>query len=90
MLVVAVQAQVADAGQGLRGEGLVDFHALDVAERPASAIQGLPNRGNRPETEQAGFDRADPEGAEEDAVDQRPSPQEIACNQGHQRGRRAG
>ena len=51
-----------DERQDDRREGLVDLHALDVAERPTSAIQGLPHRGNRPETEQAGFDRADPEG----------------------------
>ena len=53
------QAELARDGERHGGERLVDLDALDVAERPAGALQRLPHGGHGPEAEHARLDRRD-------------------------------
>ena len=62
------KSQFAQAGQRLRGEGLVEFDHIDFRKFPAQALHQLPGGGHGAEAHQPGLDAsrchsAEPAGA---------------------------
>ena len=47
--LVRIEVEFADAGDGLRGEGLVEFDQVDVADGKFRPLERLPGGGDRAE-----------------------------------------